>query len=149
MSRQSLQEMVTQFHRELRVYGGWEPGKPVAELPDEIHTSRWLLLSEELGELAAADVRGDVVKIADGIADIIYVLAGTAFVHGIPLDEVLAEVHRSNMTKVNVPDEPKVVKGPGYSPPRIAEILNGEQAMPPCYQSAFGPMIHGPGCVCP
>lgn len=144
MTDQTLQEMIVQFHRELHVYGGWDPAAPVADLPAGIRASRWDLLGEELRELAGADKRNDIVKIADGIADCIYVLAGTAFVHGLPLDALLAEVHRSNMTKVNVPDVPKLVKGPGYSPPRIEEVLWPHVS---CYVSALGPMIHGPGCA--
>ena len=42
--------------------------------------------------------------------------------HAIPLDDVFAEIHRSNMTKTPNGTE-KPGKGDGYSPPDIAGIL--------------------------
>ncbi|NYH88835.1 hypothetical protein F4554_001473 [Actinopolymorpha rutila] len=63
-----------------------------------------------------------------------YVIYGTACEYGIPLDAVLAEVHRSNMSKLGPDGRPilradgKVVKGPGFSAPEIAPILRGGQA---------------------
>ena len=44
-----------------------------------------------------------MAKIADGIADSIVVLIGTALAYGIPLQKVWDEVHRSNMDKVTKP----------------------------------------------
>ena len=99
-----------------------------SNVPDWVRSLRWELLSEELRELGEADQAQDIVKVADAIADIVYVLVGTAVVHGIPFDAVFAEVHRSNMTKVNSPAEAKLVKGPGYEPLRIAELLRIEAA---------------------
>lgn len=66
---------------------------------------------------------GDIVKIADAIADIAYVITGTAVTYGVPFDAVFQAVHVSNMTKTADPRHGKLVKGPGYQPPRIAEIL--------------------------
>ena len=76
------------------------------------------LLIEEVSELLHAITDGDIAKIADGIADAIYILIGMAMMLDIPIDKVLEEVHRSNMTK-----EIGAVKGDDYSPPRIKEIL--------------------------
>jgi predicted HAD superfamily Cof-like phosphohydrolase len=59
------------------------------------------MLREELDEYAAAAAADDVVAVADALADLAYVLYGTALVHGIPLDEVFEEVHRSNLTKAD------------------------------------------------
>ena len=80
-------------------------------------------LDEEVQELRDAMAAGDVVGIADAVADIVYVAVGTAVTYGIPFDAVLAEVHISNMTKVNSPAEAKLVKGPGYRPPDVAGVL--------------------------
>lgn len=44
----------------------------------------------------------DIVAAADALADIAYVNAGTALVCGIPLNACVAEVHRSNMSKLGV-----------------------------------------------
>lgn len=81
------------------------------------------LLAEEVLEYADAVKRGDIVEIADALADMAYIIIGTAVVYGIPFDRVFAEVHRSNMTKTNNPELAKLVKGPGYESPRIREIL--------------------------
>ena len=119
----SLEQMLREFHAAKAIHGGLMPGRPTADAPAWVARLRWRLLTEELQELADAEAVGDIEKIADGIADCIYVLAGTAVVYGVPLDAVLAEVHRSNMTKSNTPDEGKLVKGPDYEPPDIAGVL--------------------------
>jgi predicted HAD superfamily Cof-like phosphohydrolase len=80
------------------------------------------VLDEECDELIAATEQGDVVGIADACADLVYVAYGTAFTYGIPLDRVLAEVHRSNMMKDPGPTG-KAVKGGRYSPPDVAGVL--------------------------
>jgi predicted HAD superfamily Cof-like phosphohydrolase len=82
---------------------------------------------EEVSELNAAIDNNDIVGIADGLADSLYVLFGTALTYGIPIETVFVEVHRSNMTKacfVNV--DGKVVKGPGYKPPLIEFSIMGD-----------------------
>ena len=99
------------------------PSSPTADIPAWVQMLRMDLLDEEVSELHEAVEKGDVVKIADAIADIAYVAVGTAVAYGIPFDAVFAEVHRSNMTKVNTPAEAKLVKGPGYEPPDIAGVL--------------------------
>jgi predicted HAD superfamily Cof-like phosphohydrolase len=58
-----------------------------------------------------------------------YVIYGTACEYGIPLDAVLDEVHRSNMSKLGADGRPvyrtdgKVLKGPAFRPPDIAAVL--------------------------
>lgn len=123
MPDMSLEQMLREFHDSKRIHDGWMPAEPTAHVPDWIRSLRWSLLSEELRELGEADQWNNIEKIADGIADCIYVLAGTAVAYGIPLDAVLAEVHRSNMSKTNTPDEGKLAKGAGYEPPDIAGVL--------------------------
>ena len=90
---------------------------------------RQALIEEEVAELAAASRGGNLVGVADALADIVYVAYGTAHVYGIDLDAVLDEVHASNMTKLGADGRPvrradgKVLKGPGYRSPDIAAIL--------------------------
>jgi predicted HAD superfamily Cof-like phosphohydrolase len=64
------------------------------------------------------------------LADLIYVAVGTAISLGIPIDDVFAEVHRSNMSKTG-PDgkairraDGKILKGPNYSPADIESLLD-------------------------
>lgn len=119
-------EQVAEFHRAyelpLRLTPTPEVGQREAEL-------RQRLIEEEVAELRAAAERSDLVGVADGLADIVYVAYGTAHVYGIDLDAVLAEVHSSNMTKLGSDGRPvrrddgKILKGPGYRPPDIAAVL--------------------------
>ncbi len=60
---------------------------------------------------------GPLDRLAHELADVVYVAYGTALVHGVDLDAVIAEIHRSNMTKIG-PDgqmarraDGKVLKG--------------------------------------
>jgi predicted HAD superfamily Cof-like phosphohydrolase len=86
--------------------------------------TRRALLAEEYREYLDAEESADLVKIADALADIVYVAYGTALCYGIDLDAVLAEVHASNMSKDPVPTAGgKAVKGPRYRPPDIKRVL--------------------------
>jgi len=99
------------------------------DISKEEAAHRFALLMEEVKELEEATWNDDYVGVADGIADIIYILCGTALRYGIPLDEVFEEVHRSNMTKtINIQfrEDGKVMKGEHYSPPNLFGILNEE-----------------------
>lgn len=119
----SPEGMVRRLHEVMGLHGGLMPAMPNARIPYDVAAARMGMLLEEVTELAAASEADDIVGIADALADCVVVLIGTAVVHGIPFDRVLREVCRSNMTKTNNPDEPKLIKGPGYSPPQIAPIL--------------------------
>ncbi len=128
-------EDVAEFHRKF--------GQPVLDVPTQPTFSRgrlrkWMT-EEEQEELcdALAEVTGGhpgsphvkyhMEKVADGLADLIYVCIGTALELGIPLDRVWAEVHRSNMTKEADPNGGKVRKGVDYVPPDIAGALWGKR----------------------
>lgn len=65
----------------------------------EISVQRLSLMLEEMGEVVNAVVDGDLIELADGLADLAYVTAGTAVSYAIPLGDVFDEVHESNMTK--------------------------------------------------
>ncbi len=83
-------------------------------------------IQEEVDELDSACACRDLVKIADALADIIYVTIRASLLLGIDLGPVFAEVHRSNMTKIpghTVREDGKVLKGPHYSPPDVAAVL--------------------------
>ena len=117
------EQMLREFHASKAIHGGLMPEQPTADIPVWVQMLRISLLDEEVRELAEAVEAGDIVKIADAIGDIAYVAVGTAVTYGIPFDAVFAEVHRSNMTKINTPAEAKLVKGPDYQPPDIARVL--------------------------
>ena len=73
----------------------------------------------------------DPVEIADALGDGVYVKYGHAIERGIPLDDCLREIHRSNMSKLGDDGKPvlrndgKILKGPRYSPPDIAKVIYG------------------------
>ncbi|MGH7921872.1 MAG: hypothetical protein ACREQM_18295 [Candidatus Dormibacteraceae bacterium] len=91
------------------------------------HRLRMALLDEELAELRNAGETGDLVEIADALGDLLYVTYGAAVTYGIDLEPIFDEIHRSNMSKgepqVRVRCDGKVLKGTGYSPPRVDRVL--------------------------
>lgn len=121
--------MVTEFHKTY--------GQPIAETPGLLDHERFRLrldlIEEELDEFVDAAVRYDLVDIADALGDLIYVVIGAALEYGIPIDDVVAEIHRSNLSKLDENGNPlyredgKVLKGRNYFPPDIESILNGKQ----------------------
>lgn len=104
---------------------------PTPTIPDADRVElRRNILAEEWRETDLAMAMGDMVEIADGLADLIYVAAGTALEYGIPLERVWAEVHRSNMAKadpvtgkVRKRADGKVLKPEGWTPPDIASVI--------------------------
>ena len=138
--------LVRRFHH---VYG-----LPVqtdgASLERESLHMRMSLIAEEFAELVGAvygqaarnevesgyrsavavdDGGRDAVEAADALADLVYVIYGMALETGIDLAAVLAEVQRSNMSKLGADGKPiyredgKVLKGPGYFAPDVAQVL--------------------------
>jgi len=90
------------------------------------------ILVDELGETLVSIANNDEIETADGLADLAYVVFGTAILHNIPLETVFREVHRSNMTKGFIHGQDGRVKGlyrsAKYSPPDIKKaILEGRQ----------------------
>lgn len=59
------------------------------------------LIAEELDELRQAIAEGNIVEVADALADIQYVLAGAVLEFGLAdrFNVLFDEVHRSNMSK--------------------------------------------------
>lgn len=93
-----------------------------------------LLIQNKSDELVASMLRGDLVGIADGLADVLYVVFGTAIAYGIDIQEVFDEVHRSNLSKTVWSEElqrytiekdefGKGIKPPTYSPAAIEPII--------------------------
>lgn len=86
------------------------------------------LLMEEVKEYLEGEENGDLENVAKELADIIYIVCGTAVSYGIPLDKVFDEVHRSNMAKlvdgkVKRREDGKILKPDGWTPPDIRSIL--------------------------
>lgn len=116
-------ELVREFHRKHELYGAYETNIHVP--PDDVVVLRLRLMLEELAELGTALHEKNLIEIADALADLLYVVHGTALACGIPIDAVFAEVHRANMTKPRLDAHRKggKISKAGYRPPRLGEIL--------------------------
>lgn len=66
----------------------------------EYCVERAAFLHEELDEFCVASGEGDIVGVADALADLIYVALGTAYKMGLPFDAIWDAVHSANMHKV-------------------------------------------------
>lgn len=123
-------DMVRQFHAKV---GQIDAAAPNISANREL---RIALITEEFREMRESLEANDIVGVAHELADLLYVVIGSALQWGIPIERVLHEVHRSNMTKDGGAKraDGKILKGPNYSPPNIAGVLAGY--VPPCASSA-------------
>ena len=90
-------EMVREFHE---TFGVPVLHRPNAAALEERGELRLALIEEEVRELVEAVEAVDLIETADALADLVYVAFGAALEFGLALDDVIAEVHRSNMTKL-------------------------------------------------
>lgn len=60
-------------------------------------------LHEELQEFITCADAGDIVGVADALADLVYVALGTAYKMGLPFDDIWRAVQTANMQKVRGP----------------------------------------------
>ncbi len=87
-------------------------------------------MQEENEEYLEAAKNDDLVEVADALGDMLYILCGTIIEHGMQdkISTVFKEIQRSNMSKLGENGKPiyredgKVMKGPNYFKPNIAEI---------------------------
>lgn len=102
-------------------------------------TLRSKLIKEEAEETCDAVEEGDMVEVADGLCDILYVVFGCAISFGIDLLPLFAEVHRTNMAKDGGATRPdgKILKPEGWQPPRIKELLAEQGYNTPFIQKGF------------
>ncbi len=135
---QSPYEMVLEFHKTY--------GVPIAtEITEDLSDLRASLMFEELNEVecelypfdTVSTDRGNLevelpvnkAKLTKELADLMYVVIGTAVSFGLPLEEVFAEVHKSNMSKLGDDGKPiyredgKVLKGPNYKLPDLERFF--------------------------
>lgn len=116
--------------KEFQTAVGQNVGTKPAFPSEEERELRIKLLAEEYDEYQVGENNDDLENIAKELADIIYIVCGTAVSYGIPLDRVFDEVHRSNMAKL-VDGKPirredgKILKPEGWTPPDIKKILYG------------------------
>lgn len=117
-----VREFHTTYHVPIQPY-------PTLDVPEK--ELRYELLREELEELRAALDADDITETFDALLDIIWVAYGGILAFGLPFNEGINEVARSNRTKLGLDGKPifresdgKVLKGPNFSPPDLVRILN-------------------------
>ena len=115
------QAMVETFHRTFDIVVNSAP----AIVDGRTRELRVKLIQEEFDELKEALALEDLASIAKEMADLLYVVYGTAVSYGIDMDPVFREVHRSNMSKVGgyKREDGKWVKPATYSPASIHPIV--------------------------
>ena len=148
----SIRVMVIHFHETFLPEQGVGYGPP--HVPsDDLVRLRLKLVFEEAFELLEACVGGasfdplrkmvedcialapnhvNIVKVADAFADLAYVIEGGNLAYGIDSRAVLAEVHRSNMSKIggHRDDNVKWIKPSTYSKADVAYVLKKQGWQP-------------------
>jgi predicted HAD superfamily Cof-like phosphohydrolase len=114
----SWTQMVREFHKTMGVPEGDQPGP----LKFEKFAARHGMLKEEYEEYKTAK---NIIDIVDAYGDMIYVIIGTMLIMGIDPDKVMAEIHKSNMTKKkeNVASDGKILKDEDFIAPDLAGVL--------------------------
>ena len=105
---------------------------PTVNISEDRKQLRFELMKEENEEYLEAAKNNDLVEVADALGDMLYILCGTIIEHGMQdkIEEVFNEIQRSNMSKLGEDGKPiyredgKVLKGPNYFKPNIADILS-------------------------
>lgn len=119
---------VHEFHTAFKLNIQNSPTINISEYRKQL---RFELMKEENEEYLEAAKNNDLVEVADALGDMLYILCGTIIEHGMQdkIAEVFDEIQRSNMSKLGEDGKPiyredgKVLKGPSYFKPNIAEIL--------------------------
>lgn len=131
MKFQEIIAAVETFHN---AFGIENNQVPTADLSEDTIALRHRLMQEENEEYLEAARRGDIVEVADALGDQLYILCGTILKHGLQykIEEVFAEIQRSNMSKLDQNGKPiyredgKVMKSELYFKPDIQSILEAE-----------------------
>ena len=121
-------EDICKFHEK---FGLSNDGKP--KILDEHATQfRTKFMYEELEEFIESYNKQDLAGMADALIDLTYVAMGTAYMMGLPWQDLWNEVQRANMSKVRATDASQskrgssldVVKPEGWKAPDIEGVLN-------------------------
>jgi predicted HAD superfamily Cof-like phosphohydrolase len=123
--------MVKEFHEKFELQPTQGPDFPV----DELLHLKIRHMQEELDELRAGAIMGDLEKYFDGLIDLVYVAVGAAYLSGLPFNEGFRRVHAANMQKVRAlsADQSKrgstydIVKPAGWKAPVLEDLLRKEK----------------------
>jgi predicted HAD superfamily Cof-like phosphohydrolase len=120
--KSQIQIWVESFHKKYHHYINTSISK-------ETELFRARLIAEESAELLQAFAKllrafdlAEPIEIADALGDLEVVINGTAVTFGFPLEAIVEEIHKSNMTKSDN-FQGKPTKGPDFRPPDILAVL--------------------------
>ena len=115
------QKMVKEFHEQFDIHVAASPSEP----DEATQVLRNRLIEEEFEEFREAMKTKGLSEMAKELADLLYVVYGTAVSLGIDMEPVFEEVHRSNMSKVGgyKREDGKWIKPSTYSPACILPII--------------------------
>lgn len=116
-----IQKDVLDFHKKFNCLINDKP----TLINKKDYVLRTRLIEEELDEYAEAARQGDLTEVADALADLMYVIVGTAVSFGIDLEPIWDEVHRSNMEKEGggTREDGKIMKPVGWKSPDIKRLI--------------------------
>ena len=124
-------QMVADFHKKFGLEPTNQPDFPFEEI--------WILknnhMQEELNEIRAAAINGNLEEYFDGLIDIVYVALGAAYLAGLPFEQGFLRVHQANMTKMRAlrqQDSKRgstydIVKPAGFVAPTLTDLIRKEK----------------------
>lgn len=121
----TYEDMVYEFHEKFGVPIRLKPGFPSQ---DRIKL-RIALIHEEYLEFLLALQSFDLIKVADALCDLHYVISGTSLEFGLPENTLFEAVHLSNMSKlwkdgkVHYRDDGKILKPETFNEPDLKTII--------------------------
>ena len=135
----NLFEDIREFHEKFRLN---YDGKP-RRLPTDLQEFRSHFIAEEANEYLQAitemsnqvlhgeDITEQLELALDSLVDLVYVVLGTAYLHGFDFNEAWRRVHAANMRKVravNAEDSKRnsthdVIKPEGWVPPSHTDLV--------------------------
>lgn len=127
---QDLTDKLIEFNKAFDIPYNTEP----TNLDGKSVDLRFSLMFEENQEYHIAAREKNLVEIADGLGDKLYILMGTIVAHGMQdiIIDVFNEIHRSNMTKVDANgkvfrrSDGKIMKPITYERPNLKQFFKDE-----------------------
>lgn len=124
-------QMVVDFHKKFGLEPTSQPDFPV----DKIWILKNTHMQEELDEIRAASINGNLEEYFDGLIDLVYVALGAAYLAGLPFEQGFLRVHQANMTKVRAlraSDSKRgstydIVKPAGFVAPTLTDLIRKEK----------------------
>jgi len=115
------QRQVKEFHLKHSQYISAVPTIP----PDVVKDLRIELIFEEAHEFRVGAEMKDIIRVADALGDLIYVILGAAVSYGIDMEPIFETIHKSNMSKESgfKSRSGKALKTSSFAPPELREIL--------------------------